>query len=300
MARRPALTAETNDAIERRTRALETKPPLDLEAVEGAVHRIRDPAALAARLGDAIRYSQRVEADVAGLGIETLLPHATDDYVARFLAVWVPDETGHGAALDMLVRHLDLPSYSTRASDAVPVHNRLAGTLGRIVPHAYEMVSMAYHAIGAINERLALEAYARMGTIAASLGETEIAKVLMAALRRDESGHLGYYRIYARQLRPRLASWQMAAVRALIVRTYAPVGAGDTVDKAPFGRAVAQLEDDPENPQIAGSVHGIAEELLGRTDGRSLPPFVVRSMRECVRLAGAGSPAEHRELRAAA
>lgn len=299
MARPPALTAEANDAIERRTHALETKRSLDLDAVDGAVRGIRNPSLLAARLGDAIRYSQRVEADVAGLSIQTLLPHATDDYVARFLAVWVPDETGHGHALDLLLRRLGLSSYATRASDAVPVHNRVAGLLGRLAPHAYEMVSMAYHAIGAINERLALEAYARMGTIAASLGETEIARVLMSPLRRDESGHLGYYRTYARQLRPRLAAWQMAVVRALIVRTYAPVGAGDTVDKAPFGRAVVQLEDDPENPQIAKAVHGIAEELLAR-DGTSLPPFVLTSLRECVRLAGVGSPVASGELRAAA
>ena len=299
MARPPALTAEPNDAIERRTRALETKRQLDLDAAESAVRRIRNPAALAARLGDAIRYSQRVEADVAGLSIQTLLPHATDDYDARFLAVWVPDETGHGHALDMLLRHLGLPSYPTRESESVPVHNRVAGVLGRVAPQAYEMVSMAYHAIGAINERLALEAYARMGTIAASLGESELAHALMAALRRDESGHLGYYRTYARQLRPRLANWQMAVVRALIVRTYAPVGAGDTVDKAPFGRAVAQLEVDPENPQIARTVQAIAEDLLARDRG-SLPPFVLTSLRECVRLAGVGSPAQHVDLRAAA
>jgi hypothetical protein len=283
--RHPALVADHNDAIEHRTRALEAKRPLDLDAVERAVRRIRRPEALAARLGDAIRYSQRVEADVAGLSIQTLLPHATDDYVARFLAVWVPDETGHGRALELLLARLALPAYTTRDRGSVPVHNRVAGVLGRLVPHVYEMVSMAYHAIGAINERLALAAYARMGTIAAGLGESELADALMRPLRRDESRHLGYYRTYARQLRPHLAAWQMAVVRALIVRTYAPVGAGDAADKAPFGCAVAQLEDDPENPEIARAVHGIATELLAR-DGRALPPFVVRSLRACVRLAG--------------
>jgi hypothetical protein len=200
--------------------------------------------------------------------------------------VWVPDETGHGRALELLLAHLGLPSYTTRRDDAVPLHNRVAGLLGRLVPHAYEVVSMAYHAIGAVNERLAAGAYTRMAAVAAELGETGLADTLLTPLRRDESGHLGYYRTYARQLRPRLAAWQMAVVRALIVRTYAPVGAGDAVDKAPFGRVVAQLEADPENPAIAHAVHGIAEELLAR-DGEALPPFVVASLRECVRLAAA-------------
>jgi hypothetical protein len=297
--RPPALIADRNDAIERRTRALESKRPLDLDAVARAVRHIRRPDVLAARLGDAIRYSQRVEADVAGLSIHTLLPHATDDYDARFLAVWVPDESGHGRALDLLLARLGLPSYAGRDDDAVPVHNRVAGLLGRLVPHAYEMVSMAYHAVGAINERLALAAYTRMGTIADELGETRLAEALLAPLRRDESGHLGYYRTYARQLRPRLAGWQMAIVRALIVRTYAPVGAGDAPDKAPFGRAVLQLEADPENPEIARAVHGIAVELLAR-EHRSLPPFVLASLRECVRLAGGAARDGQPTLRAAA
>jgi hypothetical protein len=45
------------------------------------------------------------------------------------------------------------------------------------------------------------------------------------------------------------------------------------------------MEDDPENPAIAGHMQAIAEELLN--DGAELRPFVKRSLVECVRLARA-------------
>lgn len=279
--RRPALVGEIDDGLERRIQALEAKRPLDLDRVEQAIRRIRRPETLAARLGDALRYSQRVEADVAGLSIETLLPHAVDDYDGRFLDVWVPDELGHAEAQGMLLHHLSLPPYDAAAAGAVPLHNRVVGALGRLSAHAYEMVSMAYHAIGAVNERLAVAAYAQMAAVAVESGEQEVARVLFDPMRRDESFHLGYYRTYARRLRTRLASWQLATVRALVVATYAPVGAGREADKAPFGRALIELEADPDNPAIAAAVHGIADELLARAD-TTLPPFVVTAMRGCV------------------
>lgn len=281
---RPALVGEPNEALERRVVAVESKPALDVEAVDRAIERVRRPDVLAERLGDPLRYAQRVEAEVAGLSIETLLPYAGDDHVGRFLAVWVPDELGHGAALERLLATLGLPSFVARPAETVPWHNRVAGWLGHRSRSVYEMVSMTYHTIGAINERLALAAYARMATIATELGEAELADALFQPLRRDESAHLGYYRTYARQLRLRLSTRQLAMVRALIATTYAPVGAGMKRDKPPFGRTLLALEDDPEHPAVAEAAQEIARELLARPGG-SVRPFVLTSMRECVGLA---------------
>ncbi len=275
---------ERNDALERRIHDLECKPRLDLDHIQRVVERIRRPDVVAHRLGAAVRYSQRVEAEVAGLSIETLLPHAADDYDGRFLAVWVPDELGHGHAQEALLRHLDLPTFVPRGADVVPLHNRIAGFVGRLSRHAYDMVSMTFHSIGAINERLAMDAYGQIAGVAGELGEEELGRELFTPLRRDESAHLGYYRAYARQLRPRLKAWQLAVVRAVIVHTYAPVGAGSQPDKAPLGEVLLALEDDPENPAVAGPVHEIARELLARPGG-DLPPFVLRALRQCVHLA---------------
>ena len=272
-----------NDALEARLRHVETKPSLDLDAVDTAIERLRRPDAVREHLGDALLYAQRVEAEVGGLSIETLLPHTTNDYVGRFLHVWVPDEQGHGEAQARLARRLGLQPYVPRPEDAVPLHNRAAGFLARLLPRVKSMIEMTYHTIGAINERLALEAYRRMAAVLDQLGEHDMAQALIVPMRNDEAAHLSYYRTYARQLRPSLASWQLAAVRALIVHTYAPVGAGEERDKAPLGRALMQLETDPDDPGIATSVQAIAEELLA--DGTELRPFVRDSLHACVRLA---------------
>ena len=172
--------------------------------------------------------------------------------------------------------------------DAVPVHNRIAGVLGRLSRHAYTTVSMTYHTIGAMNERLAIGAYSQIARVARSMGAGELADVLFSPMRADESLHLGYYRTYAMQLRHLLARWQLAAVRALIVHTWAPVGAGGAADKAPFGEVIVALEEDPENPTIAAVVQDIAQDLLAKP-ATTLPLFVHRQLVHCVRLTGSGS-----------
>jgi hypothetical protein len=282
--RAPALVRERNEPIEQRLHVLETKTPLDFEAVSTAISRIKDPDAVRDRLGHAIRYSQRVEAEVGDLGIETLLPQATDDHVGRFLTTWMPDELGHARAQDELLRALGLPVYESRPIDHVPFHNRVAGVLGKVSTHVYEVVSMMYHSIGAINERLAMGAYRQMTTVLHELGEHELAEVLMNPMRRDEAAHLGYYRTYAKQLRPRLRSWQLAIVRNVIVHTYAPVGAGKAHDKAPMGRALDAMQMDPYDRVFGAAVEEIADELLAKPDS-PLPPFVQRSLQKCVDLA---------------
>jgi hypothetical protein len=273
-----------NDTLEARLRHVETKPVLDLDAIDAAIRHIRRPDVVRQHIGDALLYAQRVEAEVGGLSIETLLPHTRNDYVGRFLHVWVPDEQGHGEAQAHLSRHLGLRAYEPRPEDAVPLHNRAAGFLARLLPRVKSIIEMTYHTIGAINERLALEAYRRMATILDQLGEHEVAKALMVPMRNDEAAHLSYYRTYARQLRPSLATWQLAVVRALIVHTYAPVGAGKKHDKAPLGRALLQLESDPDDPGIATSIQAIAQELLA-DGGTELRPFVRASLQKCVHLA---------------
>ena len=263
------------------SRALETKRRLDLDAVDRAVDRIRRPDEVARRLAPALRYAQRVEAEVAGLSIETLLPNAHRDLHGRFLAVWVPDELGHADALERLLRRIGLAPVGHRSAQSVPLHNRVAGLLGRLSIHAYEMVSMTYHTIGAINERLALAAYGRIAEILDELGERPLVDHMFGPMRHDESMHLGYYRTYARQLRHHLAPWQLALVRALIVHTYAPVGAGLKRDKALFGETLRALDTDPQNPTVAGLVHDIANELLATHD-RPVPPFALKAMRACL------------------
>jgi hypothetical protein len=271
--------------IELRLDRLEAKRNIDMDAVAGAARRLRDPERVRERIGPALLYAQRVETEVAGMGIEVLLPHSQDGLVGRFLRTWVPDEQRHGIAQEVLLEHVGLTSFVPRGQDVVPIHNRVAGTLTRLLPTARGIVEMAYHAIGAINERLAMEAYRQMAEVLVELDEHEVVETLMTPMRNDEAMHLAYYRTYARQLRNSLARWQLAVVRGLIVHTYTPVGAGADADKPPLGQALLALEADPDNPAIATQMQSIAEELLN--DGAELRPFVRRSLAECVRLARA-------------
>ena len=140
------------------------KASLDVDAAHLAIDRIRRPDVLADRsAADSLRP--------AGRGRSRRPEHRDAaavrgrDHVGRFLAVWVPDELGHGAVLEQLLGVLGLPSFEPRPAETVPWHNRVAGWLGHRSRYVYEMVSMTYHTIGAINERLAMEAYARMATL---------------------------------------------------------------------------------------------------------------------------------------
>jgi hypothetical protein len=265
------------DPVAEKLSRLEAKPPLVIDEVD---YDLRDPDAVRERLAAPLAYSQRVEAMVTGLSIETLLPRTArgDGYINRFLAVWTPDEQGHAVALDRLLVTLGVEPHPLPQDDPVPIHNRLAGVLGSMSERVHETVELIYHSIGAMNERLAFSAYERMSEILSELGEHGLADTLLKPLRRDESAHLGYYRTAARDLRDRLDSWQLAVARFVISRTYAPVGAGDARDKPAFGATLRSLG---EHDDLVDRVQQLAESLLS-VDERKLRPFVQRSFDRCL------------------
>lgn len=265
------------DPIAAKLERLETKPALVLDQVD---YDLRDPDGVRARLADPLAYAQRVEALVTGLSIETLLPRTSggDGYINRFLAVWEPDEQGHALALDGLLRRLDLEPVPLPASSLVPLHNRLAGVLGRLSRRMHETVELVFHTVGAMNERLAFSAYERMSEVLTEMGEHAVVDTLLRPLRRDESAHLGYYRTVARDLRDRLDGWQLAGARTIVTRTYAPVGAGEARDKPAFGATLRALGDDDD---LVGRVQELAEVLLS-VDERRLRPFVRSSFDRCL------------------
>jgi hypothetical protein len=265
------------DPIEAKLERLEAKPPLVLDDVD---FDVRDRGAVRARLAQPLAYSQRVEAMVTGLSIERLLPRAAgaDGYVNRFLTVWKPDEQGHARALERLLVELDIEPFPLPEDEPVPLHNRLAGSLGAVSTRVHETVELIYHAIGAMNERLAFSAYERMSEVLVELGELGLVDTLMKPLRRDESAHLGYYRTAARELRDRLDPWQRFVARNVIAWTYAPVGAGAPQDRPAFGATIQALGDaDP----LVDRVQLLAESLLS-VDERPLRPFVKASFDRCV------------------
>jgi hypothetical protein len=247
--------------------------------IDDVDYDIRNPSAVRARLAAPLAYSQRVEAMVTGLSIETLLPRTAsgNGYINRFLTVWTPDEQGHALALERLLVALDIEPFPLPDDEPVPLHNRLAGALGNLSARMHETVELVYHSVGAMNERLAFSAYERMSEILTELGELGLVETLLKPLRRDESAHLGYYRTAARDLHDRLDRWQLAVARNVISRTYSPVGAGDAKDKPAFGATLRALGDSRE---LVDRVQLLAESLLS-VDDRKLRPFVQRSFDRC-------------------
>jgi hypothetical protein len=264
------------DPIAAKLERLEAKPALSLDDVDFA---LRDRDAVRERLAAPLAYSQRVEAMVTGLSIETLLPRAAgeDGYINRFLTIWKPDEQGHARALERLLVELDLEAFPLPEDEPVPVHNRLAGLLGTASTRVHETVELIYHTIGAMNERLAFSAYERMSEILLELGEVGLVDTLLKPLRRDESAHLGYYRTAARDLRDRLDRWQLFVARNVITHTYSPVGAGSAPDRPAFGATLRALGD---NRDLVARVQVLAESLLS-VDERRLRPFVQASFDRC-------------------
>ncbi len=268
------------DPVAAKLERLEAKAPLTLDSID---YDLRDVATVRRRLGAPLAYSQRVEAMVTGLSIETLLPRATGDdgYINRFLTVWEPDEQGHALALERLLVVLGLEPTPLPADTPVPFHNRLAGLFGTMSRRMHETVELIFHTIGAMNERLAFTAYERMSEVLVDLGEQGLVDTLMQPLRRDESAHLGYYRTAARDLRDRLDRWQLAVARAVITHTYSPVGAGDQHDKPAFGATLLALGDCDSRGRLADRVQLLAEALLS-VEERRLRPFVARSFDRCL------------------
>jgi len=276
-----------NDAVERRCAALETKPALDHEAVDRAIESMRRPDLVRERLAAPLLYAQRVEAEVAQLPIDKALPHADDDYMGRFLAVWTPDEVGHGEAQERLMQVLGLQAAEVKTDDKAVAF--VGGLMTRSSRRLHEVALMGYHTVGAMNEKLAMSAYQQMGRIAVDIGEPELADVLFGPMRRDESLHLGYYRTYARELGRQLQPWQRNLVRWVLVKNYAPVGARRPKHKATLGRTLAALGEDLDDPGIAELIQAIAQEVLDK-DGPELPPFARMAFVRCADAARAEDP----------
>jgi hypothetical protein len=273
-------TAPPSAGVDAQLAVVERKAPLVLDHVDYTIHR---PEALAARLEDPLRYAQRVEMIVTGLGIEQLLPRH-DARVDRFLEVWTDDETTHGAALATLLGELGLPAYEAAGGDP-PLHNHAARLLGRLSERAHRIVELVWSASGAMNEHLAMSAYREMGVVAERLAERPLHETLFRRLRTHEAAHKGFYSAYAKDVARGMQRWQRRLARAIVVHTYAPVGAGDRADKPAFGRTVRALDPDGRWARTIGDpVQRVAEKLLA--DGEPLPPFVRDALAECVEAAG--------------
>lgn len=252
------------------------KAPLKLEDLDLTIN---DRTLVVERLAQPLEFSQRVESVVTGLGIETLLPRL-DSNVERFLEIWTDDETTHGRALAMLQSELGLPTYVDEGHGRLPPHNHLANLLGRMSMGAHRIVELVWATQGAMNEHLAMTAYSRMAAIAAEIGEMNIRDTLFRKLRSHEAAHKAFYAAHARAVAARMSPRQRRVARLIVVKTYAPVGAGAKRDKPALGRTINDLAPGEWDQIIIDPVQELAERLLA--DGEPLEPFVRRAFDRCM------------------
>jgi hypothetical protein len=180
----------------------------------------------------------------------------------------------------MLLNEIGLPHYEV-APSRLPPHNYIAKFLGTISSRCHQVVEMIWATQGAMNEHLAMSAYLRMGAVTQELGEHRLYDTLFRRLRSHEAAHKSFYAARSREIGAQLLPWQRKVVRTIVVRTYAPVGAGGKADRPAFGDTVRDLAgDDPWQDVIVDPVQQVAERLL--SDGEPLPPFVRDAVERCL------------------
>jgi hypothetical protein len=261
--------------VDRRLAHVETKSPLVFDEIDFTV---RDPTAVTRALAAPLEYAQRVESVVAALGIETLMPRH-DERVRRFLSVWTIDEVGHGLALAELMRLLDM-TPTPDSAPTQPLHNHLVGALGRMSARMHEVVETVWATAGAMNEHLAMAAYARMDEMLRDLDERALHETLFRKLRAHESAHKSFYSAYAAEVMGSVQPWQRRLVRLIVHHTYKPVGAGAKRDRPAFARTVDALAGDEWEATLVTPVQQVAERLLN--EGNEMDPFVRRAVLNCL------------------
>jgi len=261
--------------VDDRLAYVETKAPLVFDDIDFTV---RDPRWVSTALAAPLEYAQRVESVVAALGIETLIPRH-DERVQRFLVVWTADEVGHGLALAQLMRLLGL-TPTPDSDPTLPFHNHLVGAMSRMSSRMHQVVEAVWGTAGAMNEHLAMAAYARMDAMLRERNEQALHETLFRRLRAHESAHKSFYAAYAADVMARMLPWQRRLVRLIVHHTYKPVGAGSKRDRPAFARTVRALAGDDWEVTLVTPVQQVAERLLN--EGHEMDRFVRRAVLNCL------------------
>lgn len=262
--------------IDARLRHVVSKPPLVFDDID---FTMRDPDGLRGALADPLEYAQRVEGAVVRSGIEVLMPRRTEA-IEEFLAVWTTDEHAHARALAELMRLLDLEPGGI-GDAGLPIQNRVIGLVASVSESLHDVVTTIWGVVGAMNEHLAMAAYARMSVILQARGERALHETLMRRLRAHESAHKSFYATVATDGWERLDRWQRRIVRSIVTRTYAPVGAGLPRDRPAMARTIRSLAvDDDWCGHLIDPVQRVADQLLHTPD----PPgeFVYGAFAKCL------------------
>jgi hypothetical protein len=270
------------ETLEKKLGALQASEPIPYDSVD---FTIRNPDRLKDELGWTFAYFGRVEGEVAAEPLMTMMPRLGTEYKgykshgAEFLEVWVAQEQAHAAIFDGLQRELGLTPLVPNIETS-PMHH-FAGALGRLSTSLHAVLEMVYLTRGAMHEKLTFIGYERMAEKLKHMGEIALFETIIRPVRRQEAGHLGYYRQAAAIIKTHLNTWQLALARRISIKTYSPVGAGHPDDKAHFGHVAGALVGE-DLPQFTDPIQHVAQELLTNDQYTDVPKFVLKALKECV------------------
>lgn len=259
----------------------EQHPPLSLDAVDRTIHR---PDDVKERFGGVIDYLARVELEVERNVLELLilLPDV-DETNRRFYEIWQPQETRHGLILDRLQQDLGRPpaQLDLRVSAKIKILGHLAG-----LRPIHEITALLYYLTGASTEKQAVIAYNRLHNGLSDMGESAIAKTIVAPIRRQEPGHFAFYRLSATKMiqDDALQPWQLFFARLLRQHSYHLAGTnGSTTRAAELGNLLVKLGADSDLTQFAREIGRLEGQLLwARSEGMSVPPYILKALNECL------------------
>ena len=259
-------------------------PPIDLDAAD---YSMRNPRLVRDRFGEVLEYMARVEMEVERnvLELAVLLPGVSETDRLFYADVWAPQEEHHGILLDTLGQRLGMPAVTPNLGP-LPAQVRVMGALAHL-PVVHEIIRLLYYLTGAATEKSAMLAYRAMSAELDKMGETAVKESVIDAIKVQEPGHFGFYRLSALEMvqAGALAPWQLYLARFLRSRTFGVVGARTPEQRAGFGGVLVTLglEDDIEH-SLRDIVRVETQLLWAHEQGMAVPPYALASFREAAEL----------------
>jgi hypothetical protein len=252
---------------------------LPLTAAPGDVG-FSDTAQVRQDLGRTINYFHRIESEVRMTAnhIRVLLPN--DEVTEQFLTkAWVPQEDAHGVIFGFMLKAagITVPDIPDREAG---IKMRIGGRLGQASRHVEAIADYIYKVFGVMHERTTYAGYDSLSNKLIKLGEKDIVQDFIKPIMRQESGHLGYYRMAASIRKAGLRPWQIGIAREVVMRTYRPVGVDSDKDARDYGHVAVTLGEGVGQEPMISPVQALAETLLN--NGNELPAFVLQSVTKCI------------------
>jgi hypothetical protein len=262
----------------------ERHPPVDLASAD---YRMSNPRALRDRFAEPLEYMARVEMEVERnvLELAVLLPDVSETDRLFYRGVWGPQEEHHGILLDTLGQELGLAPAAPNL-DEIPARVRVLGALAHL-PVVHEVIRLMYYLTGAATEKSAMMAYQKISDGLAEMGETNVKRTVIDAIKVQEPGHFAYYRMSAEQMIQQgvLAPWQLHLARFVRSRTFGLVGAKTADERAGYGSVIVRLGLEDEIERHVRDITRVETHLLhAQHEGMKVPAYALAAFRDAAEL----------------